>query len=233
MNDINPFKDKQIWLGICLMLIVILAWLTGILYLPTDQHQGEVYKIIFLHVPSAFAAFFSALALFLASIIYLLKKRSTVALWGKASAEVGLIFTLVTLATGSIWGKPTWGTWWTWDARLTTTFILALLYAGYLLAWSSISSYEMRYRVNSILGILIFADVPIIYKSVTWWRTLHQPPTLLREGGASMSTVMLSHLIACLILTLLIAVWFIWQRALNLILEQKVETLTLERLSTR
>ena len=223
-------RGSKGWMGALCVAAIVLAWLLGVFALPTDRHQGEIYRIIYLHVPSAFSAFFCALVLLVASIGSFWR-RPNANFWGRAACEVGLVWTIATLATGSIWGKPTWGTWWTWDARLTTTFILALLYAGYLFVWVSVSSPNVREKVCAALGIIIFADVPIIYKSVTWWRTLHQPPSILRPEGASMSGVMQAHLLACLALTLIFVIWVIRQRAVNLRMEQDLEYRTIGGLS--
>jgi heme exporter protein C len=217
------FKPRSFFLGWCLFGVLTLLWLGGILYMPSDQYQGEIYKIIYLHVPSAACAFFAALMLFLASVGSLLKKGPNWAFYGRASAEVGFLFTLITLVTGSVWGKPTWGTWWTWDARLTTTLILGFLYAGYLFLWFGLPLGQSRERLCAALGVLIFFDVPIVYKSVTWWRTLHQPPTLLREGGSAMSPVMLYYLLACLFVSLILCLWLVYQRSQQFALKETLE----------
>jgi heme exporter protein C len=152
--------------------------------------------------------------------------------WSKATAEVGLLFTILTLATGSIWGRPTWGTWWTWDARLTTTFLLALLYAGYLLLYAAMPPGPSRIRVCAVLGILIFADVPIIYKSVTWWRTLHQPPSMIREGGSTMEPEILWTLVAGMVVMAMYAAWLVRLRSRNILLAEQLEAASFEQLQS-
>ena len=139
MTTENTGDGRAFALGAIGLFLVACVWAAAFLYAPIDANQGEVYRIMFLHVPSAFTAFASALVLFAYSILGLRKRREATLLWSRAVAEVGLLFTVLTLATGSIWGKPTWGTWWTWDARLTTTFMLSLLYAGWLLLYSSMA----------------------------------------------------------------------------------------------
>jgi heme exporter protein C len=198
------------------------CWIWSIFFITTELHQGEVYRIIYLHVPAAFTSFFCAFLLFIYSIFGLVKKQERFLRNAKACAEVGLIFTLLTLATGSIWGKPTWGTWWTWDARLTTTFLLGLLYAGFLLLHSSMSQGPGRIKVCSAIGILIFADVPIIYKSVTWWRTLHQPPSI-KPSATTISPEILNFLLICIGVTLLVSVWMIIERTVNLRLKEDLD----------
>ncbi|MEZ4742379.1 MAG: cytochrome c biogenesis protein CcsA [Bdellovibrionota bacterium] len=214
---------KQLITGCIFFVMLMLAWYWSLFVVTTEEHQGDVYRIIYLHVPSVFTAFLSAFILLCMSILGLWKKSYKSVQVGLASAEVGLLFTFLGLATGSIWGKPTWGTWWTWDARLTTTFILALLYCGYILLWNSVQSNLMRIKVCSVLGIMIAANIPIIYKSVTWWRTLHQPPSIFRRGGSSMSPEILSLLLINIAIMLAIGIWLIIQRYKNITLGEDLE----------
>jgi heme exporter protein C len=193
--------------------VLLYQWYQSIYVLPSDIHQGDVYRIIYLHVPAAFAAFLLSFVLLGISIYGLATKNPSAEYAGRAVSEIGLIFTILTLATGSIWGKPTWGTWWTWDARLTTTFILAVLYGGYLLLWSSLPQGLGRIKATGILGVLIAVDVPIIYKSVTWWRTLHQPPSMMRAGGSTMAPEILNHLIFSIVVLSGVALYFSWRRS--------------------
>jgi heme exporter protein C len=214
---------KSFLLGTGALALVVVHWLAGFYYAPMDAAQGQVYRILYLHVPSAFAAFASSLVLLIYSLMSLKSKSEVHARKAKATAEVGLVFTILTLATGSIWGRPTWGTWWTWDARLTTTLLLALLYAGYLLLYAAMAPGPSRTRVCAVLGILIFADVPIIYKSVTWWRTLHQPPSMLREGGPTMAPEILWTLVAGIFIMAIYGFWLIAARSKNLALADELE----------
>ncbi len=202
----------------------------GLFVAPVDMHQGEVYRIIYLHVPAAMTAFLISLIMCVYGVRALLSPSEDLLRKQRACAEVGLIFTVLTLATGSIWGKPTWGTWWTWDARLTTTFLLALLYCGFLLLHASLVPGLNRIKVGSVLSIVIFADVPVIYVSVYQFRTLHQPPSLMRPGGSTMSPEIKNILIACIVSTLLLGLWLIWQRSKNLKLSDRLEDESYEQL---
>ncbi len=218
------YKDRRDFLvGAALYTFIILAWLYAIFIAPTDEAQGEVYRIIYLHVPAAICSFVAAYILFVASILTIWLKKGTASYWGKAASECGLCLTLLTLATGSIWGYPTWGVWWTWDARITTTFLLALLYGGYLMLYSSMPEGSRRDKACAVLGILIAIDVPIIYKSVTWWRTLHQPPSIIRAGGSTMDPEMLQILGVNFFAMLIVVVWAIWVRTENLKLQRQVD----------
>lgn len=227
----NVSSDKKSFLGafICLVLLT-LSWYAAFFYAPVDANQGVVYRIMFLHVPAAFTAFSSALVLFILSVTGLRKRSEGTLLWSKATAEVGLLFTILTLATGSIWGRPTWGTWWTWDARLTTTFLLALLYSGYLLLYAAMAPGPGRVRVCSALGILIFVDVPIIYQSVTWWRTLHQPPSMMRKGGTTMDPEILNTLLFAIFAMIACGLWLVWQRGRNLKIQDEIEAASFAQL---
>lgn len=224
--------DKARLVLVLSLLALLGQWLAAWYWVPTDSAQGEAYRIIYLHVPSAFAAFFSAAVLLVTSIMALRRQGDRWLLLSRAATEVGLVYTVVTLATGSIWGKPIWGTWWTWDARLTTTFLLALMYGGWLLLYNALPEGPSRTRSCSILGLMIAADVPIIYKSVTWWRTLHQPQTILRPGGQStMDGDMLTVLLAGIGIMVCVALSLILVRRDNLVLEQELEQKSLGGLS--
>lgn len=228
--EMHSTKDKTAFiLGALSLLALLGTWAWSLWFVTAELHQGNVYRIIYLHVPSAFCAFFCSLLLLIFSVASLAKISESGArwnLWGKSSAEVGLLFTILTLITGAIWGKPTWGTWWTWDARLTTTFVLALLYSAYLLLAASFTQGAKQERACAVMGILIFADVPIIYKSVTWWRTLHQPPSLSLAGSPAMDGDILSHLILSILLMLLACGWLVWQRYANMVLQAKLDQLS-------
>lgn len=226
----NQVSDKKHAIsGIVVLGLLAISWIWGLKFAPTEEHMGEVYRIIYLHVPSAFTAFFSAFVLLVVSIWALIKKNSPAALIAKASAEVGLIFTILTLATGSIWGRPTWGVWWDWDARLTTTLILALLYCGYLILYSSLHAGPQRNKICAALGILIAADIPIIYKSVTWWRTLHQPPTLMRRGESTMAPEMLNALLFAMAVMIVVGAYLVYQRYKNLEISEDLERLSYQQ----
>jgi heme exporter protein C len=215
--------DKPRLSLVATIIAMIVQWVLAWFWVPVDDAQGDVYRIIYLHVPAAFAAFTSAFVLAVASILALRSPNSSKLDLSKAATEVGLVFTILTLATGSIWGKPTWGTWWTWDARLTTTFLLALMYGGWLLLHNAIPEGPSRVRSCSILGLMIAVDVPIIYKSVTWWRTLHQPQTILRSGGSTMDGDMLALLLSGIAIMVIVCLSMIFVRRQNIRLQESLE----------
>jgi len=170
------------------------------LKLPIETSQGFPQKIMYLHVPSVITTYLAFFIVFVYSIAYLWKRELMFDQIAKASAEVGLVFCALVLITGAIWGRTTWGTYWVWDARLTTTLLLFLIFMGYFLLRMSVNDRDKEARLASVLGIIGFLDIPIIHKSVEWWRTLHQPSTLFKvdsgEAKPSMPPELLYPLLA-------------------------------------
>ena len=168
----------------------------GLFVVPPDRLQGQVQRIMYVHVPSAWIAYLAFFVTFVASVRLLWQKDLGADRLAASSAEVGLVFTGVAIVTGAIWGKATWGVWWDWDPRLTTTALLFLIYAGYALIRASIADRIRRARASAVIGIVGFANVPIVHFSVLWWRSLHQPPTVIRAGDPSIDHVLLAQLVA-------------------------------------
>ncbi len=176
-------------------------------FAPTETEQGFVQKIMYIHVPSVIVTYLAFFVTFAFGIAYLWKRLLVFDRIAKVSAEIGLIFCAMVLLSGAIWGRPTWGTYWVWDARLTTTLLLFLIFLGYFLLRLSVQDREKEARFASVLGIIGFLDIPIVHKSVEWWRTLHQPSTLFKveEGAAkpAMPPELLYPLLACMFAMLL------------------------------
>ena len=170
---------------------------------PLESSQGFVQKIMYLHVPSVITTYLAFFVVFVCSIAYLWKRDLKFDRTAKSSAEIGLVFCVLVLITGMVWGKPTWGTYWVWDARLTTTLLLFLIFVGYFVLRMSVPDRDKEARLASVLGVIGVLDIPIIHKSVEWWRTLHQPSTLFKvEAGAakpSMPPELLYPLFACMV----------------------------------
>jgi heme exporter protein C len=179
---------------------------------PREVTQGNVQRIMYLHVPTAWVAYLAFGVVFIASIAYLGRRAPAADRVAQASAEVGVVFTGITIAAGSIWGKPTWGTWWTWDARLTSVAILFVMYLGYLLLRGMIDDRERAARYCAVLGIVAALDVPLVHFSVYWWRTLHQPPSVLKPGAATMPPAILAALLVNLAAYTLLYVYFLAKR---------------------
>ncbi len=147
---------------------------------PRDVVQGDLTRIMYVHVPSAIAAYLAFGVTALGSAVYLWKRSQFWDLAAAASAEIGVLFTAMTLITGSLWGRSTWGTYWVWDARLTSTALLLILFIGYLAVRNIPAERHVRSRRAAIAGLVAFVDVPIVHYSVDWWRSLHQPATLTK-----------------------------------------------------
>jgi len=176
--------------GLAAVLLALGFWL-GLVWAPADAVQGNVQRIMYVHVPAILTGYAAIGLVLVASLAYLWTRRPA---WDRAAAaggELAVCFIGLTLATGSIWGKPTWGTWWTWDARLTSTALLFVIYLGYLLLRSVVDDPERAATYAAVLGIVGALDVPIIHFSVEWWRTLHQPATVLKPQAPSMDPTML------------------------------------------
>src|SRR5438105_12872216 len=185
----------------------------GFAIAPRESTQGNVQRIMYLHVPTAWVAYLAFGVVLVASVAYLVRRQSGADRIAHASAEVGVVFTGLAIASGSIWGKPTWGTWWTWDARLTSVAILFVMYLGYLLLRGMIDERERGARYAAVLGIIAALDVPLVHFSVYWWRTLHQPPSLLKPGGFTGSSSILWPLLVNLLAFILLYVYFVARRA--------------------
>src|SRR5437764_7087804 len=164
------------------VLLMLLAAGAIFFFAPTDALQGPVQRIFYLHVSSAIAAFVSFAVVVVGSVAYLWRESVAGDRVARAAALVGVVFTAVTLVMGSLWAKPIWGTFWTWDARLTSTLVLWIIYAGYLLVRRLASPGRQAARFGAVVGIFGFVDVPIVYFSVTWWRTQHPGPVIATDA---------------------------------------------------
>jgi heme exporter protein C len=180
--------------GLAAVLLALGLW-AGLHLAPPDAVQGHVQRIMYIHVPAILTGYAAIGVVFVASVAYLWTRRAAWDRVAHASGELTVCFVGLTLATGSIWGKPTWGTWWTWDARLTSTALLFVIYLGYLLLRSVVEDPERAAAYAAVLGIVGALDVPIIHFSVEWWRTLHQPATVLKPQAPSMDPAMLRALL--------------------------------------
>ena len=182
------------WL-VAAALAVVAAYVRAIWFTPAEATQGLAQKIYYLHLPAALNAYIAFAVVAVTSVVYLWLKDPRVDRVAESSAEVGLLFTTVVLTTGPIWGKPIWGTWWTWDARLTLTLFLWLIYAAYLVLRGAIVEPEMRARYSAVLGILGALLIPFIHMSVYLFRTLHPMPIVLKPERPSLPGEMLRTLL--------------------------------------
>jgi len=167
---------------------VLLAAATVLVFgwAPEERTMGPIQKIFYIHVPSAWVAFLAFFVVFAASLAYLAGRRERFDRIAAASAETGLVFCTLVLVTGPIWAKPVWGTWWTWDPRLTSTLVLWFLYLGYFALRSYLPPGPRRSALSAVLGVIAFLDVPVIYFSIRWWRNQHPSPVLAGGEGSGL-----------------------------------------------
>jgi heme exporter protein C len=193
MNGNRQLKTGiLIGLGFALMMAALYM---VFIYVPTEKSTGIVQRIFYFHVPVAWISFLAFFVTFIASIGYLSKRREKWDAVACASAEIGVVFTTLVLITGPIWAKPVWGIWWTWDARLTTSLVLWLIYVAYLLVRSFAAEPAKSARYGAVIGIIGFIDVPLVFLTVNLWRTQH-PTTIIFEGG--LTPPMLATLLVCI-----------------------------------
>ena len=172
---------RQVHRPLWALAIGVLAYgLYRVAYVPADYQQGDSVRIMFVHVPAAWMSLFGYSFIFIASVTALIFRHPLGHAAARAAAPVGAVFTLLALITGSLWGQPMWGTWWVWDARLTSVLVLFFIYLGYIALWQAIDEPTRAARAASILAIVGFINVPIVKFSVDWWNTLHQPASVSR-----------------------------------------------------
>jgi heme exporter protein C len=217
------------WFGPLALAALVGAQAFGLLISAPDRDMGHLQKIMYVHVPSAWIAMIAFLVVFVCSILYLWRRDERYDMVSASAAEIGVVLTGLTLALGSIWGKPTWGVWWTWDPRLTSTAILFMIYAGYLALRGFTEDPERRARWSAAIGILAFLNVPIVYLSVRWWRTIHQ----IQSTPQTVDTAYAWGLRLNAIAFLLIFVYFVVRRyhaaSVERAAERKLEEVSLQR----
>ncbi|MDK2824117.1 MAG: heme exporter protein [Clostridia bacterium] len=169
------------WLNWITLTVIILANYLVFIWVPLEKVMGAVQKIFYFHVATAWVGFFAFFVVFIFSIFYLITKNERWDRYSAASAEIGVVFISIVILTGAIWGRAFWGQWWTWDPRLTTSLVLWFIYIAYLLFRSAIEEREKKASLSAILGIIGFLDVPVVWFSIRWWRTIH--PNLMETGG--------------------------------------------------
>ena len=198
-NKILLLTNKMINGLVILLVIVLVVGLTySLLISPPDNIQGDSVRIMYVHVPSSFIALGCFGFIGIASISNLIFKIKFMPMLAKSLAPVGCTFALISIVTGSFWGKPTWGTWWVWDARLTSMVILFLFYILYILTWKFVEDFKKANKISSIIGIIGLFNLPVIKYSVDWWSTLHQPSSITLTSAPTIHYTMLVPLIIML-----------------------------------
>ena len=198
-NKILSLTNKTINNLIIILIVVVAVGLTYSLFIsPPDYIQGDSVRIMYVHVPSSFIALGCFGFIGIASICNLIFKIKLMPLLAKSVAPIGCTFSIISIVTGSLWGKPTWGIWWVWDARLTSMIVLLLFYILYILSWRFISNFEKANKVSSVIGIIGSFNLPVIKYSVDWWSTLHQPSSITLTSAPTIHHTMLVPLIIML-----------------------------------
>ena len=216
-----PLAGKLIpWFAMLAAVLGLAGIYMGLFSAPTDFQQGEVYRIIFIHVPAAWMAMFIYLVMAMYGVLALTFNTRLSSMMMEALAPTGALFTALALWTGALWGRPTWGTYWAWDARMTSTLILLFLYVGYLALINAIEDKKRADKAGALLVIVGSVNVPIIYFSVRWWNTLHQGSSISATGSQKMAAIMLWAM-----LTMAIAAWM-YTIAVSLV---RVRAIILER----
>ncbi len=212
------------WLGFSALILLTVGAVWGLGFAPADAKQGNSYRIIFIHVPASFIALAGYYIMAISGAIGLIWRMKLAYMTMKAAAPIGAVFTFVSLVTGAIWGKPTWGTWWEWDARITSMLVLFFLYLGVIALQQSFSSRDAADKTGAVLSLVGTVNIPIIYKSVDWWYSLHQPATLKIVGKSSIDASMAYPLLTMILAFYLFYAWL-------LLTQTRVEILDRERRS--
>ena len=209
------------WFGWSAALLCAAGLWAGFFVAPTDHQQGESYRIIFIHVPAAWMSMIIYLAMAFWSAVGLIFNTRLSHMMTAALAPTGAMFTFLALWTGALWGKPTWGTWWVWDARLTSELILLFLYFGYMALQASIDDVRRADRAGALIALVGAINVPIIYFSVKWWNTLHQGASVSLSSAPSMATTMLTGMLLMALAAWMYAIAVSLHRVRSIILERE------------
>ena len=221
------------WCWAATLLFGAVGLYTGFAIAPTDFQQGDAYRIIFIHVPAAWMSMLIYLLMaFWAAVGWMMNTRMA-ALYARALAPTGALFTFIALWTGALWGKPTWGTWWVWDARLTSEFILLLMYGGYIALTEAIDDPKRAANAGALLALVGAVNVPIIYFSVRWWNTLHQGSSISMSTAPKMVATMLAALLLMTLCFWAYSFAVVFTRARAIVLEQESDTEWVRALTQR
>jgi heme exporter protein C len=191
----NLASTSVFWLKIVLAFVLITGLSLALVFSPIDYLQKDTVRIMYVHVPSSWISLFIFLIIGTSSFISLIFKLRVFSVYAKSLAPIGLVFSLISVVTGSLWGYPTWGTFWSWDGRLTSMFVLVLTYILYVSLWSFIKNYNSAEKITNIVGIVGLINIPIIKFSVAWWNTLHQPASITLTAAPTIHSSMLAPLL--------------------------------------
>lgn len=221
------YQNTRSWpkyLGLIAVLMIAGGAFVGLTISPMDAKQGNSFRIIYMHVPAAVLAMAGYYVMAISGAIGLIWRTKLSFIVMKCAAPIGAALTFVALFTGAVWGKPTWGTWWVWDARITSMTVLLLLYLGMVALQEAYKQQEMADKIGAILALVGMVNIPIIYKSVDWWFTLHQPATLKLTEESSMAASMAYPLIVCIFGFYFFYAWVLMLRTRLEILKREQKT---------
>ena len=228
-NRFNKITEK---IQPYILLIAITTLISGLYFglfdSPKDYQQGDAVRIMYVHVPSAWLASFLYFSLAISCVFYLVWKRPLADLVSSSIAPIGALFSALTLVTGSLWGKPMWGTWWVWDARLTSMLVLFFFYLGYILLSNAFERKIDGSKTASVLAIVGLINLPIVKFSVDWWHTLHQPASIIKIGGPSIDDKMLLPLILMIFALSFFSLYMVILNVKTKLIEKKCEALLLK-----
>ena len=228
-NRFNKITEK---IQPYILLIAITTLISGLYFglfdSPKDYQQGDAVRIMYVHVPSAWLASFLYFSLAISCVFYLVWKHPLADLVSSSIAPIGALFSVLTLVTGSLWGKPMWGTWWVWDARLTSMLVLFFFYLGYILLSNAFERKIDGSKTASVLAIVGLINLPIVKFSVDWWHTLHQPASIIKIGGPSIDDKMLLPLILMIFALSFFSLYMVILNVKTKLIEKKCEALLLK-----
>ena len=221
-KQINIIEKANPFLIVSTIVAFIFGLYFSLLQSPPDYIQGDSMRIMYIHVPSAWFALLAYTILAGSSVLWFITRNPIFSIIARSIAQIGMIFTLISLVTGSIWGKPTGGVWWVWDARLTSMLLLFFLYLAYIFLWQSITNKDLASKISAALAIVGFVNIPIIKFSVDWWNTLHQPATISKLSSPSIDISMMVPLFIMTLATFLFLVTVFFIRLRIEILDNKI-----------
>ena len=221
-KQINIIEKANPFLIVSTIVAFTFGLYFSLLQSPPDYIQGDSMRIMYIHVPSAWFALMAYTILAGSSVLWFITRNPIFSIIARSIAQIGMIFTLISLVTGSIWGKPTWGVWWVWDARLTSMLLLFFLYLAYIFLWQSITNKDLASKISAALAIVGFVNIPIIKFSVDWWNTLHQPATISKLSSPSIDISMMVPLFIMTLATFLFLITVFFIRLRIEILDNKI-----------
>jgi heme exporter protein C len=216
------FHDQYIfWIKVIFLSLLIFGLILSLFVSPADYLQGDTVRIMYVHVPASWLALMIFAVMGVSGLLTLVFKFRFFTLVSKSLAPIGFTFCLISLFTGSIWGQPTWGTFWAWDARLTSMLVLAFIYIFYILSWKIIKKFLLAEKISALISLIGLANIPVIKFSVNWWNTLHQPASIKLTGAPTIHSSMLTPLVIMFLVFVMFAL-------INFLIRLKFETLNMK-----